>query len=78
LVQDCLRGWVPEIESQTQVAERFFVKANASAELIETLKTYLATYNDCPRPFQWTATPEKILRKIAHIRLNVEPVGTAH
>jgi len=51
---------------------------HSERELIETLKTYLATYNDCPRPFQWTATPEKILRKIAHVRLNVEPAGTAH
>lgn len=46
--------------------------------LIEALKTYMATYNDCPRPFQWTATPEEVLRKIARVRLNAEPVGTAH
>lgn len=51
---------------------------HSERELIEALKTYLATYNDCPRPFRWTATPEEILRKIARVRLNVEPAGTAH
>jgi hypothetical protein len=41
---------------------------------------FVATYNGDPRPFVWTATPEKIIGswQRARARLNVEASGALH
>jgi transposase len=44
-------------------------------ELIRAIEEYVATYQQNPRPFVWTATPEEIFRKVAK---NRELLDSAH
>lgn len=41
-------------------------------DLIESIQAYLDKTNDDPRPFEWTATAEDILAKVAHGRVALQ------
>jgi transposase len=43
-------------------------------DLIQSIETYLATHNDNPQPFQWTATADQILEKVRRGRVTLEAI----
>jgi hypothetical protein len=50
----------------------------SEAELCQALYAYIANWNEKAGPFQWTATPEEILEKIARTRLSIGASVTLH
>ena len=77
--------FTPTSASWLNLVERFFRDITVErirrgvfrsvAELKEAIMDYLAHRNENPRPYQWTATPEKILAKTAKAK---EKLGTLH
>jgi transposase len=43
-------------------------------DLIQSIETYLATHNDNPQPFQWTATADQILEKVRRSRVTLKAI----
>ncbi|MGI0055709.1 MAG: IS630 family transposase [Thermoplasmata archaeon] len=50
----------------------------SEAELCQALYAYIENWNERAGPFQWTATPEAILEKIARVRLSIDGSVTRH
>lgn len=46
------------------------------AELNEAIKQYIASYNDTPKPFVWTAKANDILQKVMRGRASLKMVQT--
>jgi len=54
---------------RTQISERW-IKRNShrsTRELEASIKTYLATNNDDPKPFVWRKTADQIIASIARL-----------
>tara|TARA_R110001592_G_scaffold319756_1_gene597556 strand:- start:2345 stop:2497 length:153 start_codon:yes stop_codon:yes gene_type:complete len=47
------------------------------AELKKAIAAYIVAHNQDPKPFDWTATGEKIIEKVgrARLALNNDPLG---
>jgi len=70
--------FTPTSSSWVNQVERWFDELTAKRirrgtfknvpELIHAIEGYVATYQQNPRPFVWTATPEEIFRKVAKNR----------
>jgi hypothetical protein len=43
-------------------------------DLIDAIETYLATHNQNPEPFRWTATTDKILEKVRRGRITLDAI----
>ena len=43
--------------------------------LIDAIETYLATHNQSPQPFQWTATADQILAKVRRGRVTLQAIA---
>jgi hypothetical protein len=43
-------------------------------DLIQTIEAFLATWNEKPNPFIWTASVEKIMEKIERARSKLEAI----
>ena len=43
-------------------------------DLIAAINEFLATWNENPRPFVWTATVESIVAKLARCRQTLEQI----
>jgi len=43
--------------------------------LIDAIETYLATHNENPKPFVWTASTDQILEKIRRGRVTLETIA---
>ena len=69
--------FTPTHASWLNQVERFFAKITTEAirrgnfpsveELVASIRTYLAAYNDEPKPFVWCATADRILEKTAKL-----------
>jgi transposase len=44
-------------------------------DLIQAIETYLATHNQNPEPFRWTATAEQILAKVRRGRVTLDAIA---
>jgi len=44
------------------------------AELKEAIEQFLQAWNEAPRPFEWTATVEKIMAKVERARQKLEGI----
>src|SRR3990172_9384515 len=77
--------FTPTSSSWLNLVERWFSEITSKRirrgsfknvkELIIAIKQYLESHNQNPQAFVWTATPEKIMRKIAKCK---EALGTLH
>jgi transposase len=45
-------------------------------DLIDAIQAYLATHNDDPQPFRWTATTEQILEKVRRGRVTLDAIAS--
>jgi hypothetical protein len=44
--------------------------------LIDAIEAYLATHNQRPEPFQWTATADQILDKVRRGRVTLQAIAS--
>jgi hypothetical protein len=40
--------------------------------LVKTIRAYITSWNNNPRPFQWTATTDEILAKVRLTQTNIK------
>jgi transposase len=76
--------FIPTSSSWVNLVERWFreltqkaVRRGAFAsvpDLIQAIETFLAAWNEQPKPFIWTATVEKIMAKIERARAKLEAI----
>jgi hypothetical protein len=45
-------------------------------DLIDTIQTYPAAHNGNPKPFQWTASAEQILKKVRRGRATLHAIAS--
>jgi len=74
--------FIPTSSSWLNLVERWFEELSEKAirrgafvsvpDLIQAIEAFLATWNEAPRPFIWTATVENIMAKIARARAKLE------
>jgi transposase len=74
--------FIPTSSSWLNLVERWFAELTRKRirrgtfknvpQLIKAIRAFLRENNRDPRPFIWTATPAKILRKIAHCKQALE------
>ena len=72
----------PEVQSWLNLVERWFRERTEKAvrrgaffsvrDLVQAIEAFLATWNENPRPFVWTAQLEEILEKIERARAKLE------
>jgi transposase len=77
--------FTPTSSSWLNLVERWFRELTDKAlrrgvfhsvpDLIAKIEAYLATHNDCPKPFIWTATADDILTKVARGRVALQAVN---
>jgi transposase len=77
--------FIPTSSSWLNLVERWFAELTRKRirrgtfrnvpQLIKAIRTFLRENNRNPRPFVWTATPAKIMRKIKHCK---EALETGH
>ena len=75
----------PDISSWLNLVERWFRELTDKAlrrgvfhsvpDLIVSIQEYLDAHNEAPQPYQWTATAESILTKVARGRIALERVS---
>ena len=76
--------FTPTSSSWLNMIEIFFSKLTDKAirrgifhsvpDLIDAIQTYLATHNQHPEPFQWTATTDQILAKVRRGRITLNAI----
>ena len=76
--------FIPTSSSWLNLVERWFEELSEKAirrgafvsvpDLMQAIETFLAAWNEAPRPFIWTATVENILAKIERARAKLECV----
>ena len=74
--------FIPTSSSWLNLVERWFGELSQKAirrgafvsvpNLIEAIETFLAAWNESPRPFVWTATVENIVAKLQRARAKLE------
>ena len=74
--------FIPTSSSWLNLVERWFGELTQKAvrrgafvsvpDLVQAIETFLAAWNENPRPFVWTARLENILRKIERARAKLE------
>jgi transposase len=77
--------FIPTSSSWLNLVERWFEELSEKAirrgafvsvpDLRQAIETFLAAWNEAPRPFIWTATVENILAKIERARAKLERVN---
>jgi transposase len=78
--------FTPTSSSWLNIVEIFFGRLTDKAirrgifhsvpDLIDAIQAYLATHNDDPQPFRWTATTEQILVKVRRGRVTLDPIAS--
>jgi transposase len=78
------RHFTPTSSSWLNMVESFFSTLTDKAirrgvfhsvpDLIDAIETYLATHNQDPQPFVWTATAEQILEKVRRGRVTLNAI----
>jgi transposase len=76
--------FIPTSSSWLNLVERWFGELTRKAvrrgafvsvpDLIQTIEAFLATWNEKPNPFIWTASVEKIMEKIERARSKLEAI----
>ena len=77
--------FTPTASSWLNMVEIFFSQLTDKAirrgifhsvpSLIDAIETYLATHNQSPQPFQWTATADQILDKVRRGRVTLQAIA---
>ncbi len=77
--------FTPTASSWLNMVEIFFSQLTDKAirrgifhsvpSLIDAIETYLATHNQSPQPFQWTATADQILAKVRRGRVTLQAIA---
>ena len=77
--------FTPTASSWLNMVEIFFSQLTDNAirrgifhsvpSLIDAIETYLATHNQSPQPFQWTATADQILDKVRRGRVTLQAIA---
>jgi transposase len=65
-----IERWFAELTNKRIRRDSFF----SVKDLIAAIEEFLATWNEKPRPFVWTATVDSILAKLAHCRQTLEQI----
>ena len=58
-------SWINLVERRFATLTEKQLRRGSTRALVQTIKTYLATNNDHPKPFIWTKTADEILTTIA-------------
>jgi transposase len=76
--------FTPTSSSWLNMVETFFGRLTDKAirrgifksvpDLITAIETYLATHNQNPKPFQWTASTDQILEKVRRGRITLDAI----
>jgi len=79
-----VRHFIPTSSSWVNLVERWFEELTQKAvrrgaffsvpDLVRAIEEFLATWNENPRPFVWTAKLEDILKKIERARAKLESI----
>ena len=74
--------FIPTSSSWLNMVERWFRNLTQErirrgvfrsvAELVQAISSYIEAHNQDPRPFVWTATPERILAKFRRARATLD------
>ena len=65
-----IERWFAELTNKRLRRDSFF----SVGDLIVAIEEFLATWNDHPRPFVWTATIDSIVAKLARCRQTLEQI----
>jgi transposase len=68
-------SWLNQIETWFGIITRQAIRRGTFASvqvLTRTIRDYLASWNNNPRPFQWTATADEILAKVQLVQTNIK------
>jgi len=74
-------SWLNQVEEWFRELTRRRIRRGtfrSEAELCQALYAYIENWNERAQPFQWTATPDEILAKIARVRLSTGRSVTDH
>jgi len=76
--------FIPTSSSWLNLVERWFEELSEKAirrgafvsvpDLVQAIESFLAAWNETPRPFVWTATVESIVKKLDRARAKLEQV----
>jgi len=68
-------SWFNQIETWLGIITRQAIRRGAFASvqvLIRTVRACIASWNNDPRPFTWTATTDEILAKVRLTQVNIK------